>query len=302
MGDFVSSFWSGYVAVISLVSIIGCGIFLMAFSTRRAAGAAKPDTTGHVWDEDLAEFNNPLPRWWMWLFYITIVFALGYLALYPGLGSFRGMLGWSSHGQYDGEIAKANEEYGPIFAKYLKQDIPTVAAEPEARQMGQRLFLTYCSQCHGSDARGAKGFPNLTDNDWLYGGAPQTIVATITNGRSGVMPPWGAVLGEQGVKEVANYVLSLSGRQHDAALAEKGKAIFAANCVACHGPDGRGNSLMGAPNLTDKVWLYGGSEKTVIETITNGRNGMMPAQGGKLDEAKIHLLAAYVYGLSHEGK
>ena len=299
MSDFVSSFWNGYVAVLTLVSILACAVFLKMFSSSRGGGG-KVDTTGHLWDEDLAEFNNPLPRWWMWLFYITIVFALIYLVLYPGFGSNPGILGWTSHNQYDAEQAKAENVYGPIFNKFLQQDLKAVAADPEAQQMGQRLFLTYCSQCHGSDAHGGKGFPNLTDHDWLYGGTPETIKTTIADGRSGVMPPWGPVLREQGVKEVASYVLSMSGRKHDAQLAAAGRPKFEQNCAACHQSNGKGNQALGAPDLTDNVWLYGGSEKTVIETITKGRNGVMPAQKDALNEAKIHLLAAYVYGLSQQ--
>lgn len=298
MADFISGFWGPYIAVITLVSVIGCAVFLKAMSIRRLAPGEKAATTGHVWDEDLAEYNNPLPRWWAWLFYLTVIFALGYLAYYPGLGVFNGMGNWSSRGQYEEEMARAEATYGPIFNKYLQQDLQVVAADPEARQMGQRLFLTYCSQCHGSDARGARGFPDLTDNDWLYGGDPKTIETTITEGRNGMMPPMiAAVGGEQGAKEVANYVLSLSGRPHDATLAAAGKEKFAV-CAACHGPDGKGNQAIGAPNLTDNVWLYGGSEAAIIETITKGRSGQMPAQKDKLSPAKIHLLAAYVYGLS----
>lgn len=298
MADFVSGFWGPYIALITLVSVIGCAVFLKAMSIRRLAPGEKVATTGHVWDEDLAEYNNPLPRWWAWLFYITVFFALAYLAYYPGLGIFNGIGGWSSQGQYQQEMAKAEATYGPLFNKYLQMDLKAVAADPEALQMGQRLFLTYCSQCHGSDAKGARGFPNLTDNDWLYGSDPETIKASIRDGRNGMMPPMAAAVGgEQGAKEVANYVLSLSGRPHDAQLAAAGKEKFAA-CAACHGPDGKGNQAIGAPNLTDNVWLYGSSEAAIMETITKGRSGQMPAQKDKLSEAKIHLLAAYVYSLA----
>jgi cytochrome c oxidase cbb3-type subunit 3 len=299
MADFVSGFWGPFIAVISLVSIVACAVFLRVMSTRRLAPGERPGTTGHVWDEDLAEYNNPMPAWWAWMFYLSVLFALGYLVYYPGLGAFGGIGHWTSEGKYEQEMADADKTYGPIFDKYLHEDLKAVAADPEAKQMGQRLFLTYCSQCHGSDAQGAKGFPNLTDNDWLYGGDPETIQTTITNGRSGVMPPLAAAIGgEQGVKEVANYVLSLSGQPHDAALAAAGKEKFVV-CAACHGPDGKGNQTLGAPNLTDNIWLYGGSLGTIMETITKGRNGMMPAQKEHLSQAKIHLLAAYVYGLSH---
>lgn len=301
MSDFVSNFWSFYIAVISAVSIVWVAWFLKTQTTRKLAAGEKAEVIEKAWDGDLQELNNPLPRWWLWLFYLTIVFGVVYLVLYPGLGSYKGVLGWSATGQWQDEQTQANAQYGPIFDKYLQQDLKVVATDPQAREMGQRLFLTYCSQCHGSDAAGGKGFPNLTDHDWLYGGAAQTIQASIANGRGGVMPALGAALGEQATKQVANYVLSLSGRPHDPQLAAAGREKFAANCAACHMPDGKGMQAMGAPNLTDKVWLYGGSEATIVETITKGRNGNMPAQLNKLGEAKVHLLAAYVYGLS-QGK
>jgi cytochrome c oxidase cbb3-type subunit 3 len=297
MSDFVNGFWSWYVAVLTLVAIIACVMLLRSQSTKRAAGA--PELHGHTWDGDLAEYNNPLPRWWMWLFYLTIVFALAYLLLYPGVGSFAGIFGWTSRGEYEAEAQKAASEYGPIFNKFAQQDLAVVATDPEARAIGQRLFLTYCAQCHGSDAGGGSGFPSLRDKDWLYGGDPETIKASIMNGRNGMMPPLGQALGEAGVKEVANYVLSLSGASHDAALAAKGKEKFAI-CAGCHGPAGKGNPSIGAPNLTDNIWLFGGSEKTVIESITWGRVSQMPAHKDFLGEAKVHLLAAYVYGLSLE--
>ena len=285
--------------------LLGTWIFLKVQTTRKLAPGEKAELMEHTWDGDLQDFNNPLPRWWLGLFYGTMVFALAYLALWPGLGNFAGVLGWTSKGEYEAEVKAAEAKFQPVYAGFMKQDIATVAANPDARAIGKNLFLTYCSQCHGSNAAGAKGFPNLTDNDWLYGGEPDTIKATITNGRIAAMPAWGPILGEQKVKQVANYVLSLSGRNHDAALATAGKTVFAENCAACHTPDGTGMKAMGAPNLTDKVWLYGGSEAAIIETITKGRNGTMPAMAQTLGttsnkEAKLHLLAAYVYGLSHQ--
>lgn len=298
MADFIGGFWSPFIAIVTLLSVIGCGVFLKMQSTRKLAPGEQPDTTGHVWDEDLSEYHNPLPAWWAWMFYLTVVFSLGYLAYYPGLGAFEGIGKWSSSDKYQKEVADADASYGPIFGKFMQQDVRAVAGDPEARQMGERLFLTYCSQCHGSDARGAKGFPNLADGDWLYGGEPETIKASIANGRGGMMPPMGAAVGgEQGTKEVANYVLSLSGSRHDAQLAAAGRDKFAA-CAACHGPEGKGNPVLGAPNLSDKVWLYGGTEAAVAESIAKGRNGQMPAQKDALSEAKIHVLTAYVYGLS----
>jgi len=305
MSDFTSGLWPIYISVLTLVSILGTWVFLKSQTTRKFAPGEKAGLMEHTWDGDLQDLNNPLPRWWLGLFYGTMIFGLGYLALWPGLGNFAGLLGWTSKGEYQAEVKAAEAKFQPMYAGFMKQDVATVAADPNARAIGKHLFLTYCSQCHGSDAMGAKGFPNLTDNDWLYGGEPDTIVATITNGRAGVMPAWEPILGAQGVKQVANYVLSLSGRKHDAALAEAGKAKFAENCAACHMPDGTGMKALGAPNLTDKVWLYGGSEATIIETISKGRNGVMPALTQTLGttsnkEAKLHLLAAYVYGLSQQ--
>ena len=290
-------FWSLYVVGISLVGILGCGIFLWM----QGGVTYRPgETTGHVWDETLQEYSNPLPNWWRWLFYITVLFSLGYLALYPGLGSYGGQLGWSMRGQYDGEVKKADDQYGPIYKKFLSQDIMTVAANPEAREIGQRLFLTYCAQCHGSDAKGNKGFPNLTDNDWLWGGTPDKIKETITKGRDAVMTPKGTKpdMDAQQVKDVVAYVRSLSGMETKmGGHVESGRVLFSQACTACHGQDAKGNSAAGFPNLTDKIWLYGSDEATMIEGVTKGRINRMPAWGEFLGEGKVHILAAYVWGL-----
>lgn len=298
MSDFVSGFWNIYVTVLVLVSVIGCGVLLWV---QDQAKNAPGETMGHVWDETLEEYSNPMPNWWRWMFYITVVFSLGYLAVYPGLGSYAGQFGWSSRGQYDKEIADANAKFDPIFDAYKSQDVQAVAADPKAREMGRSLFLTYCAQCHGSDAKGAKGFPNLTDNDWLWGGQAEQIEASILAGRVGVMPAYGgnpeAVGGAAGAKEVASYVRSLSGLSNDGILAAKGKERFMVVCAACHGPEGKGNQAMGAPNLADKTWLTSSKDDTIVETITKGRNNVMPAHKEFLGEAKVHLLAAYVYGL-----
>jgi len=299
MSDFTSEFWSVYIAVITVASILACGVFLKTLSGKRVAGSTV-ETMGHVWDTDLEEFNNPLPKWWMWLFYLTIVFGLIYLLLYPGLGSFPGIFKWSSHGQYHQEQKRAAERFGPIFDKYAAMDLQSVAADPAAREIGQRLYLNYCSQCHASDAQGSRGFPNLTDADWLYGGDPKAIETSILEGRNGMMPPLAGAIGEEGTKDVANYVLALAGLTHDASRAAKGKEIFGQTCAACHGADGKGNPALGAPNLTDRTWLYGAGETTIIETITKGRNGHMPAWKEFLGEAKVHVLAAYVWSLSNQ--
>ena len=295
MSDFVSGFWNVFVVGLTLVSIIGCAVLLWLQSSAKHVPGS---TTGHVWDEDLQEFSNPLPNWWRWLFYITIFFSLFYLAMYPGLGTFQGQFNWSSIGQYEGEMKKAEEQYGPIYKKFQSQDIRAVAGNSEAKEMGQRLFLTYCSQCHGSDAKGSRGFPNLTDSDWLFGGTPEQIKETLLQGRDAMMPAKGVkpdLNGDQ-IKDLAHYVRSLSGLAADSIRVQRGKELFAPACAACHGPDGKG--MIGvAPNLTDKVWLYSSSEDSIVETITKGRVNRMPAFGEFLGDAKVHLLTAYVYGL-----
>lgn len=300
MSDFFNSGWSNYIALVSLVGIVWC-IWLL-FSQRKAkvvhtADGAVADT-GHVWDGDLRELNNPLPRWWMWMFLLSCIFGLVYLVLFPGLGSFPGVVGYSTDGALMSSMTEANDELKPVYAKYVQMDIEQVAADPKAREMGQRLFLNSCAQCHGSDAGGSKGFPNLTDGDWLYGGSPENIKTTLINGRNGVMPAYGHLESAQ-IVDLANYVRSLSGLPADDAKVTRGAELFKSNCVACHGVDGKGNIILGAPNLTDKTWLYGGSEATIIETLTKGRMAMMPSQEKVLSPEKIHLLTAYVWGLSN---
>jgi len=293
MADFISGFWNMYVMVLVTLSILFCVYVLASNMTKRTKGPV--ELHGHVWDETLAEYNNPLPRWWLYLFWGTIVFAVAYLAIYPGFGDRNQHRGQIS--QYEAEMKTADDRYGPIFAKYRDMDLMAVAADPEANAMGQRLFLTYCAQCHGSAAQGAKGFPNLTDDEWQWGGDPEVVKTTIMEGRMGVMTPFGQALGADGVKDVASYVRSLSGLAHDSLRAQRGSELFAQQCVACHGADGTGNPLMGAPNLTNKSWLYGSSEAAIIETVTHGRTNQMPAFGEFLGEDKVHLLAAYVLSL-----
>jgi cytochrome c oxidase cbb3-type subunit 3 len=296
MSQFTSVFWDAFITLITLISIVACGVLLKIQSMHKSEG---PETSGHVWDEDIKEYNNPLPRWWMWLFYITIVFALCYLALYPGLGSYKGVLGWTQVKQLDEENAQAQTSYGPLYDKFAAQDIASLAKDPAALAVGQKLFLNNCAQCHASDGGGSRGFPNLNDNDWLWGGAPETIKTTITEGRTGVMPAWGAVLGDEGVKDTTAYVLSLSGVASDSIRAAKGKEKFAQICAACHGADGKGNQALGAPNLTDGIWLHGAGP-AIEETISRGRISRMPAHKDLLSPAKIQLLAAYVYSLSRK--
>ena len=296
MSDFVSSGWAWFVAAVTVVSLVACLALLIIASRRRVM--ANDNTTGHVWDVDLKEMNNPLPRWWMWLFVATVVFAAVYLAFYPGLGTNPGTLGWTSVGQYQAEQDKARAAMAPVYAKYTNMPAEELAKDTQAMGIGERLFLNNCAQCHGSNGRGSKGFPNLTDGDWLYGGSHDVIKTSITSGRNGVMPPMGAALGTaDDVRNVAHYVLSLSGSPHDNVAAQLGKAKFAV-CAACHGPEAKGNQALGAPNLTDKIWLHGFGEAAIVQTIVQGRNNMMPAQATRLTPEQIHVLGAYVWNLS----
>lgn len=297
MADFVSEFWSWFIIIPTVIGILILFPFVYLNRGQKQTGD-EADKMGHSWDGDLEEYNNPLPGWWLNLFYITLIFGIVYLILYPGLGSFGGVLGWTSQQRYENELEQAAARYGPIFEKYQQTEIRTLAGNEEAMETAERLFVNYCAQCHGSDARGAPGYPNLRDDDWLWGGEPEQIKETISNGRTGAMPGWEDALGEEGLFNVTEYVLSLSGRQHDSSVADKGKQRYDQLCIACHGPDGTGNVAMGAPNLTDRTWLYGGSQKTVMESIAKGRQGQMPPHGDFLGEAKVHLLSAYVYHLS----
>lgn len=299
MSDFTSEFWHLYVAGLTLVSIIACLVLLWISGTTKVK-AHDDNTTGHVWDGDLREMNNPLPRWWVYLFIITVIFALVYGALYPTFGKWGGQLGWSSTGQHTAEVKKAEETFAPIYAAFSGMEPQKLAGDPAAMAIGERLFMNYCAQCHGSDAGGSKSFPNLTDNDWMWGGEPAAIKETITNGRMGVMPPMAAAVGNaDDVNNLANYVLSLSGSPHDPVKATLGKSKFAA-CAACHGAEGKGNPIMGAPNLTDNVWLHGWGVEAITKMINEGKTNVMPAQNALLTEQQIHVLASYVWGLSNK--
>lgn len=296
----MSTFWSIWVSVITLGTIFGCWWLLLATRKGQTSDAETERTTGHSFD-GIEEYDNPLPKWWFYLFVATCVFSLGYLVLYPGLGNYNGLLNWTSTNQWEAEVAAADEKYGEIYAQYGQTPVPELAKTDDALKIGQRLFANNCAVCHGSAARGQVGFPNLTDNDWLYGGTPDAILATLHNGRMGNMPAKGVMpnMTSEQVDQVVNYVLSFSGREKDAAAAEAGKAVFAQGCVACHGPEAKGNHAIGAPNLTDNVWLYGSTYKWIRETVVNGRQNQMPAQGGRLSEDQIQILAAYVYSLSN---
>ena len=302
MSDFISSGWSWYVVGIVVFGLVYCAFVLIGAANHKIVYDAQGNvdkTTGHIWDEDLRELNNPLPRWWLFLFIFTLVFAVGYLVLYPGLGNNKGTLNWSSKGQLEAEIAKAKVEEEKIYAAFRPAAVEDLARDPKALAIGERLFLNNCAACHGSDAKGSKGFPKLTDTDWLHGGSPEKISETLHAGRNGMMPPMAAAVGgPEEVRQVANYVLSLSGSGHNSILAELGKDKFKAACATCHGADGKGMQALGAPNLTDKIWLHGWGEEAIVRMINNGKVNVMPAQAGRLTEDQIKVLTAYVWGLS----
>lgn len=298
MNDFVNGFWPIWISTITLGGIAFC-VGLLIFASRIKVNVQSDNTNGHEWD-GIKEMNNPLPMWWVGLFVITVIFGLAYLFLFPGLGTYNGKFGWTEIKQYEAEVAKNNEKIAPLYAKYAAMPVEEVAKIPEARDIGKRIFLNNCAACHGSDAKGSRGFPNLTDTDWLYGGSPDRIKETITGGRIGMMPPMAAAVGsEEDVKNVANYVLSLSGSIHDSGRANAGKDKFVV-CAACHGPEGKGNQMIGAPNLTDNTWLHGQGEAAIIKRIHEGKTNQMPAWQEKFSPEQIHLLTAYVWGLSNK--
>ena len=293
----MASFWSYWIIILTTVTIVGISWIL--FANRKREQQSTEKTTGHMYD-GIEELDNPLPAWWFYMFVITIVWGIGYLIVYPGMGNYAGAIGWTQVGQYDKEVAAAEEKYRDMRDRYLALPVEEIAVDPAVRKMGMRLFANNCAQCHGADAGGAYGFPNLQDDDWIYGGDAATIKATLVNGRQAVMPAWGSIIGEDGIADVTQYVLSLNGRDADSAMAEAGKTVFETYCAACHGPDGTGNPALGAPNLTNGVWLYGGSAEQIAQTLRAGRNGMMPAFKDTLSEDKIHILTAYVYGLNKQ--
>lgn len=296
----MSNAWSWYVIALVILNVAGC-VWLLWWTGKRRPGDPAPTDTSHVWDGDITEYNKPMPRWWIILFYLTIIFAIGYLYWYPGLGNLEGSSGWTSIKELEADQKEADQRLAAIFARFDGMSIDRIARDPDALRIGRSVFGNYCSTCHGSDARGARGFPNLTDDIWHWGGSPQQIEQTVLNGRTAVMPPLAATVGgDAGVTEVAVYVQSLAGQKVDPALAAAGKARFAGICAACHGPDGKGNPVLGAPDLTDDYWLYGSDFDTIRQGIINGRNGNMPAHGPILGETRARMAAAYVYSLSHD--
>jgi cytochrome c oxidase cbb3-type subunit 3 len=296
----MNSLTSTLITVPTLLNIVGA-LWLLWWTSRRRGDEEQAETTGHVWDGDLTEYNKPLPRWWLWLFILTVAFGLGYFTVYPSLGNFAGTQKWTSVGQYEAQSKAAEAVIARTFAPFEKASVTELSQDVGAVRVGRNLFLNNCAGCHGSDARGAPGFPNLVDRDWLWGGTPDAVVASIRDGRTGAMPPWQPALGDSGVENVLAYVMSLSGRKLPAGNVEAGKQKFTEVCSACHGADARGNSMLGAPNLTDSTWLHGGALATIRSTIANGRQGQMPAHLERLGETRIKLLAGYVLSLGDVG-
>jgi cytochrome c oxidase cbb3-type subunit 3 len=288
----MSSAWSWFVIIGTLGSLIIAALFLLA--NRHTSGS---EDTGHDYD-GIKELDNPLPMWWVGMFLLTIVYAVGYLVWYPGLGNVEGAAGWTSIDQWQEQVDRHEERFAPIYARLAAMSPEELAADRVAQQVGRRLFLNNCSSCHGVTAQGGFGFPNLTDDEWIWGEGFDKVKHAIRNGRNGIMPPWGAALGDQGVADVTQYTLSLSGQDHDAEAASRGQTQYNTLCVACHGADGKGNALLGAPDLTNDIWLYGGSADQIAFTIKNGRNGNMPSFADVVDEEKAHILAGYVTSLS----
>jgi len=294
----MSSFWSNWIIVLTIFTLVAVTWILLANQTRNDNSA---ETTGHIYD-GIEEYDNPLPAWWFWMFVITIVWGVGYLVFYPGMGSYQGVLGWSQHSEHDQAVAAAELKYQDIRESYLSRPVEEIAEDPAAHRMGQRLFGNHCAQCHGSDGRGSYGFPDLTDSDWIWGGEIRDIKHTLTNGRQAAMPAWQGVLGDQGVEEMTEYVLSLNKQTQNTPSLISSSEKFVMYCGGCHQLNGAGNQMIGAPNLTDDVWLYGGSKSEVAQTLRYGRTGMMPAQNTILSEAKLHILTAYVSSLHIEDK
>jgi cytochrome c oxidase cbb3-type subunit III len=271
------------------------------------------ETTGHVWD-GIRELNNPLPRWWLWTFYATIVWAIGYMVLYPAIpmisGATKGVLGYSSRQDVADNLAAAKAAQGTFVEQIAATPVEEIESNPELLQFaiagGAAAFKVNCVQCHGSGAQGSAGYPNLNDDDWLWGGSVDAIYQTIAHGiryqqdddtRISEMPAFADLLEPDQIRQVSTYVASLSGNASNAELVEPGKVVFAENCAACHGEDAMGGQDFGAPNLADAIWLYGGSEAAIAAQVTNPQHGMMPAWGSRLGDTTVKQLAVFVHSL-----
>ncbi|MDZ7643119.1 MAG: cytochrome-c oxidase, cbb3-type subunit III [Woeseiaceae bacterium] len=292
----MSSAWSWYVAIGTIASLLACFWLIFWTNRQRQSDEAIREAEAHVWDEDIRELNNPLPMWWLWLFVLTLIWGVGYFALYPSLVVYDGALGWSQEEQYERQMAAAEERYGPVFARYGAMPVEELVNNPEALEIGASLYANYCSQCHGANALGAPGFPNLTDDNWNWGNSPAAIEQTLKNGRRGIMPALGSALQtDEAVNQMVNYVRGMVDGQDTSSPAH---GRYMTLCIACHGPDGGGVQAMGAPALNDDTWLYGSSPAAVRTSIVEGRTGVMPAHQALLGDDRIRILAAYVLSLS----
>jgi len=303
MSDFVSSGWSIWITTIALLGIVFC--LYMLFSQRKSVTqdeASKEEFEKKVWDGDIRELDNSAARWFNVMYVGLCIIAFGYLLLYPGLGSFPGLLHWTAAKQVQEEQMEVNQRLEPLYARFADMEIEAIAADDEAQAIGQRLFLNNCAQCHGSDAQGSPSFPNLTDSAWLWGGEPEDILKTITDGRNGVMTAHASMMSPADASDIAQYVRSLNGLAHDSLRVNAGKRLYDQFCIACHGADAKGNQMLGAPDLTDNNWLYGSSEETIVEGILQGRDNTMPAQKDILTPEQIRVLAGWVWGLSNNPK
>ncbi|MEL1265429.1 cytochrome-c oxidase, cbb3-type subunit III [Pseudoxanthomonas putridarboris] len=300
----MNSGWSWYIVGLVALNIVGC-VWLLWWTARRRPGDPAPEDTSHVWDGDLTEYNKPLPRWWINLFYLTIVFGLGYLAWYGGLGGFSGAGKWSSGGEHAARKAVEDAKLEETFRPYAQRPIDQLAGDPKALALGRSIFSNTCATCHGSSGQGAIGYPDLTDDIWHWGGSPERILETVLDGRQGVMPEWGTALTSMGGPDAVDYTiayvrtLSRPETIRNDYLAVQGKALYNGLCVACHGAEGKGNPELGAPDLTDAYWMYGDSKESLRQTIAGGRHGVMPAHRELLGETRARLVAAYVWSLSN---
>lgn len=293
----MSNGWAIFISVLVIGNLIGVLWLLFATSSKKSTGMGPEidgvESTGHEWD-GIKELNHPLPRWWFNLFIITVIFSVVYMYLYPALGNVEGSLGWTQWKQLDEQMAANKADRSAYFSQFEGMDLAALQGNEQAMKTGSRLFANYCAACHGSDAQGSMGFPNLTDNDWLYGNSEAALVHSILNGRQGMMPPFEAVLSKDQRQEVSQYVLSLSGQATNADQATAGKAVYDIQCAACHGISGEGNQLLGAPNLADNTWLYGGLLSNIETTIALGRSGKMPAHNNLLSQDEARVLSAYL--------
>ncbi|MGH8517754.1 MAG: cytochrome-c oxidase, cbb3-type subunit III [Panacagrimonas sp.] len=289
----MSTFWHGFVIVLTLLGIFGC-LWLLFTQSRGKTG---PETT-HVWDDDLTEYNNPLPRWWLNMFILTAVFGIGYLVFYPGMGNLAGRFGWTSEAEMRAELDRITARRQEQFARLSGRSVEELSHDAGAQALGRSVFVNNCAGCHGTDARGAIGFPDLTDADWLYGNQPEIVLASIEKGRNGQMPGFNGALDVSKLDALLAFLPYWADPELEASVRGDGLQAFSGTCSGCHGADGKGNVALGAPNLTDEVWLWGGRREQIRTTILFGRANHMPSHGKLISGDEARVVAAYVLSLS----